>query len=192
MFSELIEGEKDSLAESMVRLHFRKGDVIAHHGSVSTSLMILKSGVIIVEEPDNELTTELARLAPGDMFGERGVLINAPEIGDKTALTPAVFYEIFERTVGSSAEERPAIAEELAALLSIRSKNHEALRQIDKLGPDQSMSALSARMRQIFQLPRRHYRPLEVSAEQAGKEVFTFLLELAGIIVALNQVFVIL
>lgn len=152
LFSSLTEDEKDGLATSMRRLNFLKGEIIAHHNAALTSLIIIKSGVVVVEEPDGETGKELDRLAPGDLFGEGGVLLGAVEVGEKRALTPVVAYEIAKEKLANLLKERPAIAEELAELLSARTQRQEALHQVMATGAGQNKSALAARMRQLFHL----------------------------------------
>lgn len=152
LFAGLTDQEKESLASSMNRLTFKKGEVIAHHDTALTSLMILRSGVAVVEESDEiQGRIELGRLAPGDYFGERGVLLGALELADVKALTPVVIYEIAKERLATILRERPVVAEEMAQLLNARTQAEEQLHQnLQEVQPQ--VSAISMRIRQFFHL----------------------------------------
>ncbi|WP_027684233.1 mechanosensitive ion channel domain-containing protein [Rhizobium leguminosarum] len=152
LFTGLTDEEKEGLATTMNRLTFRKGDIISHRDTSLTSLMIIRSGVVAIQETEDGIIMELARLAPGDFFGERGVLMGALELGDVRALTAVVIYEIPKERLAAVLRERPAIAEELALLLSTRSKAEEALHQTGPISSDGHSTALSMRIRQLFRL----------------------------------------
>jgi CRP-like cAMP-binding protein len=152
LFSSLTSEEREELASAMNRLSFKEGDIAAHRDTSLTSLMILRSGVMTVEEIEDGQTIELERLAPGDVFGERGVLMGALEPGDIKAITAAVVYEIPKERLAAIMRERPAIAEELAMLLSARSKAEERLHMANHLSPLQHASSVSARIRHLFGL----------------------------------------
>ncbi|CCM78917.1 Cyclic nucleotide-regulated small mechanosensitive ion channel [Rhizobium mesoamericanum STM3625] len=152
LFAGLTDSEKEDIASNMIRLPFRKGEIIAHRETALTSLMIVRSGVVALEETDEGTYIELARLAPGDFFGERGVLLGALEIADVRALTPVVIYEIPKQRLAAVLRERPAIAEELGLLLSARTKAEEALHRNGNPETGAHPSALSVRIRQFFHL----------------------------------------
>lgn len=79
LFATLTDDEKESLSASMKRLVYGKDAVIAVQDSSLTSLMIVRSGVVIVERCEGGKLVELNRLSPGDCFGELGVLMGAAE-----------------------------------------------------------------------------------------------------------------
>jgi len=152
LFAGLTDEEKETVASQMVRLTFRKGDLIARRDTALTSLMIIRSGVVSFEEDDGGNRIELGRLAPGDFFGERGVLMGALELADVRALTPVVIYEIPKERLASVLKERPAIAEELGLLLTSRTKAEEAIRTSGRMESGSHPSSLSIRIRQFLHL----------------------------------------
>ena len=101
LFASLTDGEKDALAERMVRRTFRKGEVLAEQGAVLKSLMIVRSGVVAVICRDDGRVTELGHLAPGDFFGEGGLLTGSGEPGSIEAVTFVVAYEITQERLAS-------------------------------------------------------------------------------------------
>ncbi|WP_337269153.1 mechanosensitive ion channel family protein [Oryzifoliimicrobium ureilyticus] len=152
LFAGLTDEEKEKMASQMVRLTFRQGELIAKRDTALTSLMIIRSGVVAVEEDDGDNRIELGRLAPGDFFGERGVLMGALEFADVRALTPVVIYEIPKERLALVLKERPGIAEELGLLLTSRTKREEEIRASWRTDVGQHPSSLSVRIRQFLHL----------------------------------------
>ena len=153
LFASMTEDEKEALASTMARRTFRKGDVLAGQGAVLKSLMIVRSGVAAVVRRDGVRETELERLAPGDFFGEGGFLTGASESGAIRALTFVVVYEITQEGLTPLMRDRPAIADELASLLSKRNAA-ELLRlgQSDGSVNAKAIPPLRARIRHLFNL----------------------------------------
>ncbi|TZG36038.1 mechanosensitive ion channel family protein [Agrobacterium sp. B1(2019)] len=116
LFSSLSGDEKERIASSMTRRAYRKGEIVAARGDILSSLLILRSGIVSVEDASG---IEL-RLAPGDYIGESGMLMKAAETATFRALTNVVMYEVDRETMAQLLEERPGIAEELALHLSQR------------------------------------------------------------------------
>lgn len=153
LFSTLTEDEMESLAGTMKRLTFKKDGVIAPQDASMTSLMIVRSGVVVVEKKTGDACHEVTRLAPGDLFGERGVLMGAPETAQMRALTFVVVYEISKDHLAGVMRDRPSLAEELGELLSKRMQTEEHLSE--SRGKDVSHpTSLAARIRHLFEVPR--------------------------------------
>lgn len=151
LFTTLTEDEKEVLASNMKRLTFRKNAIIATQDTSLTSLMIVRSGVAVVERTDDiDGRTELTRFAPGDLFGERGVLMGALEPGDVRALTLVVAYEISKEHLACVMHDRPILAEELGMLLARRMETEKHLSHGEE-GIARPTS-LTARIRHLFQI----------------------------------------
>jgi CRP-like cAMP-binding protein len=69
---------------------------------------------------ENGRQIEVTRLAPGDYFGEMGLLTGEPLNGAITALTRVVTYEISKDAVTPLLKARPSMAEELSESLASR------------------------------------------------------------------------
>ena len=154
LFATLTEDEKDALASSMTRRTYRKGSVITMQGSKLSSLMIMRTGVVALQRRENGHLVELARLSPGDLFGERGVLIDAAEAGDTTALTFVVIYEITKDDIAAVMRDRPALAEELGGLLSRRMDDEEHLSNASSTPHGIHPDTLVTRIRRLFEIPK--------------------------------------
>lgn len=153
LFASMTEDEKDALAATMARRTFRKGEVVAEQDTVLTSLMIIRNGIVAVIRLDEAHETELQRLAPGDFFGEGGLLTGAGEFGSIRALTFVVVYEITQEGLAPLMRDRPAIADELGALLSRRSAAELfKLQQLHGAVGAKSVPRLAARIRSLFNL----------------------------------------
>lgn len=153
LFASLTEDEKEALASTMTRRTFRKGETLAEQGEVLKSLMIVRSGVVTVNRHDGVRETVLERLAPGDCLGEGGLLTEAGELGSVKALTFVVVYEITQEGLAPLMRDRPAIADELALLLSKRNASERLrLGRGDGVGAATTMPPLRARIRQLFKL----------------------------------------
>ncbi|KQV68424.1 mechanosensitive ion channel family protein [Rhizobium sp. Root1220] len=151
LFSTLTEDEKEALATSMTRLTFRKDAIIAAQDTALTSLMVVRSGVVIIERVEHDRKIELTRLAPGDCFGERGVLMGAVERGTIRALTFVVGYEIAKEHLAAVMHDRPALADELGLLLSRRIETEKHLFE-GTAADNGHPNSLTARIRHLFQI----------------------------------------
>jgi small-conductance mechanosensitive channel len=117
IFSPLTCDEKLSLAAATSTHEFPKGEVIAHQGDILPSLMIIRAGVVRVRQGGEEV----GRLAPGDFFGETGLLAGLGEACTLEALTRVTTYEIDQAAFVPLLASRPAMAEDFALILSRRS-----------------------------------------------------------------------
>jgi len=129
IFANLTPDERDALGSAAERVLMKQGTLIVQKGSTASSLMIVAHGVAIVEDGSGDERIEFAKLSPGDVFGERGVLLGSTEIADTKCLTDVVFYQIAASKIAAILKERPAIAEDLAALLSKRIKAEDAFHE---------------------------------------------------------------
>lgn len=158
LFSTLTEDEKESLAADMKRLNFRKDALIATQDTSLTSLMIVRRGVAIVERHEGSEVIELARIAPGDLFGERGVLMGALEPANIRALTSVVVYEIAKDHLAAIMQERPALAEELGLLLSRRIESEKHHFSAGVSAEASHPTTLTTRIRHLFQIPHNTWQ----------------------------------
>jgi small-conductance mechanosensitive channel len=154
LFARLTEDEKEALAGTMCRRTYRKDEVVVEQGATLSSLMVIRTGVLVVTRREQERQIELNRLAPGDYFGEGGLLTGACEAGTICALTFVVVYEIAKAGLAPLMHDRPGIVEELASAFSrrVEAKKH-LFGQGEKITRVQSVSPLVARIRHLFQIP---------------------------------------
>jgi CRP-like cAMP-binding protein len=92
-------------------------------------------------------------LAPGDYFGEVGLLTGEPLSGDLTALTRVVIYEIAKDALAPLLKARPSMAEELSESLASRQlAQRTVLDKRDEAEPQQSGLAqrVASNIRRLF------------------------------------------
>jgi small-conductance mechanosensitive channel/CRP-like cAMP-binding protein len=152
LFQTLEADERFSLSQSMALIQFARGSVIAAQGTALTSLILIERGVAVVEATDDGTVREITRLSPGDVFGERGVLLGMLEPGDVRALTPVRAYEIPKDKLAAFLKERPTIAEELGAILSHRLERERHLHDDLERHALGNAVSFSARIRTLFAL----------------------------------------
>jgi small-conductance mechanosensitive channel/CRP-like cAMP-binding protein len=154
LFASLTEDEREALAGTMTRRTYRKDEIIVRQGETLHALMIVRTGVLDVTRRQHEREIELNRLAPGDCFGEGGLLTGASEAGTIRALTFVVVYEIAQEGLAPIMRDRPAIAEELGLTLSRRAETERHLFEpratTDSAG---SVQSLATKIRHLFELP---------------------------------------
>ncbi len=74
--------------QSVVERHYREGDIVFRQGDPSDRLYAIGRGEAeVVREDPAGGTTVLARLGPGEFFGEMGILGNAPRMATVRAST---------------------------------------------------------------------------------------------------------
>jgi small-conductance mechanosensitive channel/CRP-like cAMP-binding protein len=156
LFSSLTAEEKTALASQMQRKDYKSGEVVARTGTVLEALCIVSYGVLVGSREENGRRVEVIRLAPGDYFGEVGLLTGKPLTGELTALTRAVIYEIPKAALSPLLKARPAMAEELSECLASRQlANRTVLDHHDykeERHPERLAERVAANIRRLFSL----------------------------------------
>jgi CRP-like cAMP-binding protein len=140
----------------MVRKTYRKDEVLAEEGAKLGSLVIVRTGVLVVSCHSEEGELELSRLAPGDFFGDSSFFADHGEPGTIKALAFSVVYEVGQEALAKIMRQRPTLAEEICLTLSRRGK---AGRAGDAHDGDEaagiSMTELLTRIRHLFAVPHQ-------------------------------------
>src|SRR3984957_11719295 len=155
LFSTLTVDEKAALASQMQRKDYTRGEVVVKAGTILEALCIVSYGVLVGSVEANSRKIEVIRLAPGDYFGEVGLLTGKPLDGELTALTRVVIYEISKAALSPLIKGRPGLAEELSEILASRQlANRTVLDHVDdKEGPEEGLAErVAANIRRLFSL----------------------------------------
>jgi CRP-like cAMP-binding protein len=157
IFSSFSEGELKALAERLVHAPFARGDVITRQGMVAHWLYILVEGeaeVWLEQEGERRLLTVLPA---GSVFGEMGMLTGEPRRATVTARSDAECYRLDKVGFEEVIHLRPAIAEEMAAILTER--NMQLATAQEALGAEaharerqRQHASLLGKMRAFFRL----------------------------------------
>ena len=149
IFAPLSDEERQALAPKMKRRFVKPGDILLQQGTVAPALWIVESGVI-----QSKRDRELYRLAPGECFGQSGLLTGTPSRFTVSALTDGSVLEIQKGELAPILKKRPSIAEELGKILTRREAlGHELLEEPDPSGQGVNLAErLAARVRSLFGL----------------------------------------
>jgi small-conductance mechanosensitive channel/CRP-like cAMP-binding protein len=155
LFSTLTVDEKAALGSQMQRKDYKPGEVVVRVGTILEALCMVSYGVLVGSVEANGRKIEVIRLAPGDYFGEVGLLTGKPLVGELTALTRVVIYEISKAALAPLIKGRPGLAEELSEILASRQlANRTVLDHVeDKEGPEEGLAErVAANIRRLFSL----------------------------------------
>jgi len=157
IFAAFSEEELKALAERLVYAPFARGDVITRQGMVAHWLYILVAGeaeVWIEQEGTRRLLTTLPA---GSVFGEMGMLTGEPRRATVTAKSEVECYRLDKAGFEDVIRSRPAIAEDMAAILTER--NMQLVRAQETLGAEaearekrRQHASLLGKMRAFFGL----------------------------------------
>jgi hypothetical protein len=118
LFTPLEPQERERLAEGMQLVTFARGERILRQGEPGDSLYIIASGQVKVSLA--EADESIATLKEGDFFGETSLLTGAPRSATCTAATDVVIYIVDRSIAREVLASRPAVAEEMSAILAAR------------------------------------------------------------------------
>jgi len=155
IFAPLSEEERVGLAPKMKRRTHKAGDVLVEQGSIAQALFVLTAGVLVALQDRGAGEEEVMRLAPGDSFGEAGLLAGAATMFKIKALTKATSYEIAKADLAPILKDRPAIAAELGQILARRQAVGKARLEefADRDKPGENLAArLAERVKDLFGL----------------------------------------
>ena len=157
LFTQLTDEECGRVAEHLVYAPFVAGDVLTRQGAIAHWLYIILAGEADVVRRDAEGEEHaLARLKPGDFFGEMGLLTGEPRTASVHAVTDVECYRLDKTGLAEIMADRPAIAEELSAVLAARSQQNEAAAANGdprrKVAPAGLGGAIVGRIRSFFNL----------------------------------------
>jgi small-conductance mechanosensitive channel/CRP-like cAMP-binding protein len=122
LFSPLEPDERERLAGGTKKVAFAAGEHILRQGDPGDSLYIIASGDVQVSlaDPAGGADQPVAMLKGGDFFGETSLMTGAPRSATCTALTDVVIYVVDRSIARDVLTQRPAVAEEMSAILAAR------------------------------------------------------------------------
>lgn len=120
LFSSLASAELDELATWFETKSVGEGVKLCGEGAPGYSFFVLVDGRAVVTSNG----TELARLGPGDFFGEVAILGDGRRSATVTTTSPARVLVLFGTEFRRLEQEHPAIAEQLQAAMQQRLAAH--------------------------------------------------------------------
>jgi branched-chain amino acid transport system substrate-binding protein len=122
LFAPLSTDERAALATRFRTQKVPAGTTLVTQGDDGGSMFLISEGVMVVRlrQPETGLDIEVARLGPGDYFGEMSVLTGAKRSATVRALTPVCVHELTKADLAPTMTARPALASELGKVLAAR------------------------------------------------------------------------
>ncbi|CAB3792183.1 mechanosensitive ion channel domain-containing protein [Pararobbsia alpina] len=125
MFEVLNRDDIRQLASRMSRHEYEVSQTVVKADQISKCLLIIASGVLSVtvnrKSPGqpNEIV-EIARLGPGEAFGESGVLSGVPMTVDIIAMTRVILYRLDKEELTPLLKKRPELGQTMCRMLARR------------------------------------------------------------------------
>lgn len=127
LLADFDDEEIGQLAQAMVRRELRAGSCAVRQGDSGKSLFLVAEGVLdVVHRREDGTRMTLARMRPGDMFGEMSLLTEQPRSADVVARIDAVVFELGKEHLDPVLENRPELREGLTRLMAARQQSNEA------------------------------------------------------------------
>ncbi len=122
IFKSLEPEEEEILAKRITQITVNPGDTIVENGAAGESMYILVEGLLFVyaDFEGTGQTTQVARLTPGQFFGEMSLLTGEPRSATIEAATSAVVYEVTKHDLQALIEGRPEIAATITQVVAER------------------------------------------------------------------------
>ncbi|NMC72240.1 MAG: Flp pilus assembly complex ATPase component TadA [Myxococcales bacterium] len=124
LFSAVQPAHREQIARAMEPRAYRAGEEIVREGDAGDAMYLVLSGrvAVVVRSQDLGASFELARLGPGDHFGEMALLTAEPRTASVVALeeTRAVALSkvVFDKLLAQLPQVATAVARSLAVRLS--------------------------------------------------------------------------
>ncbi len=125
LFSGLPEDGLARLADGSRALRFAPGEAVVREGERSGALFVVTDGDAAVVRGDDEI----ARIGPGEVFGEMAFLSGAPRAATVRAVGALEVVEVDSRALGALLREHVELAEELARRMAEREQDLAAREQ---------------------------------------------------------------
>jgi putative ABC transport system ATP-binding protein len=116
LFKTLTPNELTHVAESMTKRHYLPGDVVIRQGDKGHELFLISEGDVKVERSGQEV----ARLGPGEFFGELALLSGNPRNATVVANDPLETYVLGEADFRAAMEKSESFRDQLRRVYFLR------------------------------------------------------------------------
>jgi len=116
LFEELSRRHLKQIAEHADEIAFRERETIVLAGQPGGTFFVLVEGEAKVLRG----TRTIARLGPGDFFGEISLLDGGPRTATVVATTPVVAIRVFKRAFDRLVTKEPAVASKILTVVARR------------------------------------------------------------------------
>jgi len=116
LFKTLTPTELTHVAERMTKRHYLPGDVVIQQGDTGHELFLVSDGGVKVERSGQEV----ARLGPGEFFGELALLSGNPRNATVVATDPLETYVLGESDFRSAMDKSESFRDQLRRVYFLR------------------------------------------------------------------------
>lgn len=127
IFRSMSREGRDVLAQSMTSIEAGADRIVLDLNEVSDHLMIVSTGVISLSMHDGERLIEAARMGPGEVLGEEGVLTDAPSRGQFRCITSCVLFRIDKTILRQHLDQEGELMNALKKLQLLRQGVRQSL-----------------------------------------------------------------
>jgi len=120
--------ERQKLAESIHAAPFDRGEAMTREGERDDGLYMIVAGDAAVKIGVGDAAREVARLGPGQFFGEMSLITGEPRSASVVALTHVDTYRLDKASFEELVRMRPEITDAVAELLTERKMSLDAVR----------------------------------------------------------------
>lgn len=123
LFHQLPGEDLERLAAATRRASFERGEIIVEIGDPGRSLFLVVEGTVQVLYPARSSDFELARLGPGEFFGEMALLNDKPRSATVRSVEAVEVLVLDKDDFRSIISDSPEVALHLLEALSVRIRN---------------------------------------------------------------------
>jgi len=129
LFKDLTPEEKLQLARGLKHTPFATGEVMTRQGAEAHWLYMMEEGEAAVSVSEGGIEREVARIKAPAFFGEMSLMTGEPRSATVVAVTDTECFRLEKSTFRDVLQERPALAEKIAAVLTHRRAELYAVRE---------------------------------------------------------------
>jgi small-conductance mechanosensitive channel/CRP-like cAMP-binding protein len=151
LFKPFTADEREAIARSGKERRFGRDETVVSEGDEGHTFYLVTRGLVAVT---TRTGGEVARMGPGECFGEISLLTGSPRAATVTAISDTLLLEFDRTAFAAHFTAKPQLAEKLSKLLAQR---REALAMassnaVTEIGSDPAEGRILDRLRQIFAL----------------------------------------
>jgi small-conductance mechanosensitive channel len=128
LFRQLDPAMRAELAAQFAFAPFARGEAVTHEGAQEDGLFMIVRGEAVVRIGKDGAAREVARLGPGQVFGEMSLMTGEARAATVIAATDLVCYRVDKPVFQSLLKNHPEVAEQVAEVLAARKVALDAAR----------------------------------------------------------------
>ncbi|MBI5613015.1 MAG: cyclic nucleotide-binding domain-containing protein, partial [Gammaproteobacteria bacterium] len=137
LFSELSAHELRTLDELLYRRRYARDEIIFDQDEEGQAIYFVLSGKVLIRREDSPQDA-VAELAPGQFFGERALLKNAPRAAQARASADSLLAVLFREDFLGLLKTHPRIADKIAHYCRLRDASSSLTAAIEASPPTAS------------------------------------------------------